>query len=130
MNALLAALTVASFHSAPALAGGDWPAAPQRATPVLAASCSDYGAQLSSAKDPRLVRKGDMLSAVMMWGCGCPTGDVFTLGYEPSPDGVSVRLCSDPTRDLCEMACKRDFQWDMSAILKKAGTTKITFPDV
>jgi hypothetical protein len=127
-SAVLAVLSLLSLLSTPALAAGPQ-IAPRRAEPVQADSCSAYGDQRSSSKEPVLVRKGDQLSAVLTWGCGCPTGDVFTLVYEPRADAVDVRLCVDSTKDICEMACRRDWQWDMSSILKSADTSRIAFPD-
>ncbi len=95
---------------------------------VAGTSCAGHGVQVTKAADASaFTRKGDAWSRNETWGCGCPTGLVFTMVYTPKTNPLEVRLCTDPNADHCEALCRREVGWDLSAALKDAGASDVKF---
>ncbi len=94
-------------------------------------SCAGHGAQVTDAKDvSAFTRKGDIWSRAETWGCGCPTGPVFTVVYTPKTSPLEIRLCVDPHADHCDALCRKSLEWDLSAALKDAGATDVKFANL
>src|SRR5262245_31286304 len=100
-----------------------------RLDPALpAASCAGFGKHVTTDVPSRPFRReGNVVLRTLSWGCGCPRGSVFTLAYEPKTRPLRVRLCEDQSKDACEMACQRDWRWDLTQALTDAGTKDIQF---
>ena len=97
---------------------------------VAGASCAGHGRQVSDkASAATFNRAGDTWSANASWGCGCPSGPVFTLVYEPKSSPLRVRLCEDQSLDKCEMICQSHLDWDLSTPIKDAGAKDVSFVD-
>lgn len=94
---------------------------------VAATSCAGHGRQISRAGTP-FTQDGTVVKMTLQWGCGCASGPVHVLAYEPS-DPLRVRLCFDQSKDACEMACQRTVGFDVGAALATAGASAITFVD-
>jgi hypothetical protein len=91
-------------------------------------SCAGNGTDITAASAKQLkASDGKVSLAAVAYGCGCPTGPVFTLVYEPKTSPLRARVCKDQTRDRCEMACTKTFEWDLSAELKEAGARDVLF---
>jgi hypothetical protein len=124
-----AAPAASAAPAAPAAPGGA-PARKDRFPLVAGASCAGLGGQDTSAKDlSSFRREGDTLIRELSWGCGCPTGPVFTMVYEPKTSPLRLRLCVDQSKDLCEAMCTDSVRWDLSAPLRDAGARDIVFAD-
>ncbi|MDI1451905.1 hypothetical protein [Polyangium sp. 6x1] len=102
-----------------------------RVFPIVAASsCSGRGRQVTHASSgDAFQRSGDTWSRQERWGCGCPTGDVYTMVYEPKTSPLRVRLCENGAMDMCEALCQQTLAWNLSGPLKEAGATDVVFVD-
>lgn len=92
---------------------------------VEAASCAGHGTAVAPAA-VELTRdaRGRWITRTP-FGCGCPTGPVFTLAYVRGTAPLEARLCLDQRRDPCERGCAVPIAWDLDAPMKASRATAL-----
>ncbi|MBL8620567.1 MAG: hypothetical protein JNK64_04660 [Myxococcales bacterium] len=96
------------------------------AYPVIAAtSCDGRGAAVAAARIALTTDAAGRAVTQTPWGCGCPTGPVFTLAYVPRTSPLEIRLCLDPSKDTCERGCGMPVAWDLAGPMREAGATAV-----
>lgn len=89
--------------------------------------CEGLGEQVSDEGDEStFTRRGNVIEKEFDWGCGCPTGPVFTMAYSPSSP-LELHLCQNSGADTCEAFCSRSVSFDLSQALQEAQTTDFVF---
>ena len=86
-------------------------------------SCADHGRAITSEGD--FERSGTVWSRTESWGCGCPSGPVFTMMVEPGTNPLRVRLCHDFTADQCDMPCSERLEWDLASYVSADGEVEL-----
>lgn len=90
------------------------------------ATCDGIGPQVSL--DDARVRDTTLVQPFAR-GCGCPSGPVYTLLYEPGTAPLEVRVCEGPGEDPCEAFCTGELVWDLADVLRSEQARVVRIAD-
>ena len=92
---------------------------------VAASSCEGHGAAVAPTAMTLTSDAAGRWITRTAWGCGCPTGPVFTLVYRPRTSPLQIRLCLDQRQDPCERGCGMPVAWELTGPMHEAGARAV-----